>query len=53
MFDFGLPRVHVLMSLVIETDLISGRDDFLPWIQVEQPYSSATMCEVKPLWWTM
>ena len=39
------------MSLVIETDhpctqLISGRDDVLPWIQVEQPKSSATMREV-------
>ena len=36
MYDFGLPRVHVLMSPVIETDhpctqLISGRDDILPW----------------------
>ena len=41
-YDFGLPRVHVLMSLVIETDhpctqLISGRDDILPWVQVGQP----------------
>ena len=35
------------MSLVIKTDhnctqLISGRDDVLPWIQLEQPYRSAT-----------
>ena len=41
-YDFGLPRVLVFMSLVIDTDhpctqLTSGRDDVLPWIQVEQP----------------
>ena len=40
--DFVLPRVHVLMSLVTGTDhlctqLISDRDDRLPWIQLEQP----------------
>ena len=50
--------VHDLMSLVIETDhpctqLISRRDDVVPWIQVEQPYRSATMGEVKSQRWTM
>ena len=40
--SLGLPRVHVLISLVIETEhpctqLISGRDDILPWMQMEQP----------------
>ena len=50
-FDFGLPRLHVLMSLVIESDhpcakLNSGRDDILPWIHVQQPRAPATMREV-------